>query len=155
MTDEVRHTIFNAYHLNEELTTLLVALVEDQILLMGGNYSFVDGPASSPEPNLFALNLNTTFPVYGLIDNGSLWATPAPGVAPYQYDGVFFYDNTAVNLYAGLGNSNVTDSNQLWAYDVQGSHWKQVDVDGGTFQVGNRVSGATIFFINASMAQGW
>jgi hypothetical protein len=153
MTDEVRHTIFNASHLNGGLTTLLVALVEDQILLMGGNYNFVDSPASSPEPNFFALNLNTTFPVYGLIDSGSLWATPAPGVAPYQY-GVFFYDNTAVHLYAGLGNSNVTDSNRLWAYDVQGSPWKQVDVDGETFQVGNRVSGAIIFFINASMAQG-
>lgn len=34
MTDEVGHTIFNAYHLNGEPTTLLVALVEDQILLM-------------------------------------------------------------------------------------------------------------------------
>jgi hypothetical protein len=86
---------------------------------MGGNYSFVDSPASSPEPNLFALNPNTTSPVYGLIDNGSLWATPAPGVAPYQY-GAFSYSNTTVHLYAGLGNSNsnVTDSNQLWAYDV-------------------------------------
>lgn len=117
MTDEVRHTIFNAYHLNGELATLLVALVEDQILLMGGNYSFVDTPASSPEPNLFALNLNTTSLVYGLIDSGSLWATPAPGVAPYQY-GASSYGNTTVHLYAGLGNINVTDSNQLWEYDV-------------------------------------
>lgn len=78
MTDEAGHTIFNAYHLNGELTTLSVALVEDQILFMGDNYSFVNSPANLPEQNLFALNLNTTFPVYGLIDSGSLWATPAP-----------------------------------------------------------------------------
>ena len=72
MTDEVRHTIFNAYHLNGELTTLLVALVEDQIIFMGDNCSFVKSPASLSEPNLFAFNLNTTFLVYGLIDSGSL-----------------------------------------------------------------------------------
>lgn len=131
-----------------------VALVEGQILFMGDNYNFVKSPASLPEPNLFALKLNTAFLVYGLIDSGSLWATAAPGVVPYQYDGVFFYGNTTVHLHAGLGNSNVTDSNQLWAYDVQGSPWKQVDVDRGTFQVGNRVSGVIIFFTNASMAQG-
>lgn len=68
------------------------------------------------------------------------------GLPQHQYDGVFFYDNTTVHLYAGLGNSNVTDSNQLWAYDVQGSPWKQVDVDGGTFQVRNRVSGSMPVF---------
>lgn len=60
MTDGIRHTIFNAYHLNGELTTLLVALVEGQTLFMGENYSFVKSPGRILPITLFLFQLPIT-----------------------------------------------------------------------------------------------
>lgn len=132
------HITTNSKHTEHESA----ALVGDQMLFMGGNYSYVEASASLPQPYLYSLNLNRSLPVNGLISSGNLWSYKVPSDVPWKDEGgAFFSDNTTVYLYAGLGDEDMSETNQIWSFNVSRSEWRHIVVNGGNFQKHNRLGG--------------
>ncbi len=52
--------------------------------------------------------------------------------------GAFFYDNTTIYLFSGLGEDSTTVSNELATYDTEAGDWLSSTVAGGSFASGDR-----------------
>ncbi|KAF2138423.1 uncharacterized protein K452DRAFT_361121 [Aplosporella prunicola CBS 121167] len=116
-----------------------VALVGDQLFFMSGEYNFIGEKTEATKPKLFTLRLNQTFSVSGYIPGDQLYSSAVPSNVSWNTtDGVFFYDNTTLYMYAGLSKSDDSATNHLWAYHVLNSLWEKVTVAGGNFQHGSR-----------------
>ncbi|KAI9668508.1 MAG: hypothetical protein M1829_005325 [Trizodia sp. TS-e1964] len=119
-----------------------VAIVGDQLFFMSGTYIFEVAIMASRQPNLMWLDLNTTFPVETFIANASIGLSHIPSYDPAQDSGgSFFYDNTTVYVFAGLGDVDHVITNQLKSYNASAKNWSDVAVAGGNFNRGSRFKG--------------
>ncbi|KAL8898429.1 MAG: hypothetical protein Q9207_006707 [Kuettlingeria erythrocarpa] len=112
---------------------------------MGGNYTYVGGETAGPVSKLFWLDLNETFPVDTFIAKSTLGSVEAPPNLTAQFGdqigslgGAFFYDNTTIYLFSGLGEDSTTVSNELATYDTEAEDWLSSTVAGGAFASGDR-----------------
>ncbi|KAL8918436.1 MAG: hypothetical protein Q9208_007341 [Pyrenodesmia sp. 3 TL-2023] len=112
---------------------------------MGGNYTYVGGESAGPESKLFWLNLNETFPVDTFIAKSTLGSVDAPPDVTANFDeqleslgGAFFYDNTTIYLFSGMGEDSTTVIDEVATYDIEAEDWLSSTVQGGSFAFGDR-----------------
>lgn len=93
----------------------------------------------STEQQLYWLDLNTSFPVDGMISSNNLRSTPAPADSQWRGTGVFFTDSTQTSLYSfgGFIDDN-SEHNSTWLFNSSSSKWSNETVAGGAFNKLNR-----------------
>ena len=128
------------------------AVLGTRLYFMGGSYTFFDGDTNSnglssqnlvsmgfiltilTEHELYWLDLNTSFPVEGLISHNSLFSVPATG-DQLAGSGAFFVDVQETTLYSfgGFAEGSSDQTDQLLSYDVSKNSWFNASVLGGKY----------------------
>ena len=106
--------------------------------------------------------MNKTFPVDTFIANSTLDYEDAPSDLLDEFDeqiestgGSFFFDNTTLYLFSGMGE-NSTKMNKVATYDTVAGNWSSSPVAGGSYSFGDRTSllSASVPQIGKSFALG-
>ncbi|KAJ5144651.1 hypothetical protein N7448_002043 [Penicillium atrosanguineum] len=129
---------------------VLASIIDDRLYFIGGNYSTAtyDGQVIKPSTNLYYLDLDSQFPVERTIPKSSLHtdavtprSTPAYNLAKGgNGDGVIWTMNDTMYFFGGgFGDSDFANGvDTISSYNASTGRWKNVQVNGGNFNFGNR-----------------
>ncbi|KAI9701063.1 MAG: hypothetical protein M1836_001732 [Candelina mexicana] len=108
------------------------ALVGSRYYFQGGVYTFQGGDTNAAEKQLYWLDLNTSFPVQGLISTNTLHSAQAVGDNEYKGSGVFLTDvnQTALSIFGGQGIGPNT-MGSMPTYNISTNTWSAQSVSGG------------------------
>ncbi|KAI9721738.1 MAG: hypothetical protein M1812_002073 [Candelaria pacifica] len=108
------------------------ALLGSRYYFQGGFYTFQGGDTNAAEKQLYWLDLNTSFPVQGLISTNTLHSTQATSDNQFKGSGAFLTNanQTALSIFGGQGiGPNTMDS--MPTYNLSTNIWSNPEVSGG------------------------
>ncbi|EOD49471.1 putative kelch repeat protein [Neofusicoccum parvum UCRNP2] len=128
----------------------LVAVVDDRLYFMGGDYHF-DGDAagqtsSSDKLYYFDLGGSANIEAESIISSSSLNQISVPFDTTetlenqtHSQGGALFYTLDSFYVFSGLGEGSTTENNILAQYNTSSNQWSSHNVSGGNFNKLNRL----------------
>ncbi|GME64071.1 Kelch repeat protein [Neofusicoccum parvum] len=128
----------------------LVAVVDDRLYFMGGDYHF-DGDAagqtsSSDKLYYFDLGGSANIEAESIISSSSLNQISVPFDTTetlenqtHSQGGALFYTLDSFYVFSGLGEGSTTENNILAQYNTSSNQWSSHTVSGGNFNKLNRL----------------